>query len=571
MGTNSHLLNILKERDLMGVLKKYVRSDDDVEMKRFLDALSSINLDNVNILRYLLKRNNEGLQISRLAPLPFADIQKYEEVRSFSSLGFDMIRQGRVAFLIFSGGTATRLKEQFPDLKDFYQHRFGIDIGSDPQIPKGMLPISPVGHQTFISFFVEQILRLQYDTGAIINLIIMVSRSTENYIRKYFEENDYFGLLKKSVFFLRQHENPRLDPDGDIIFDGERIITTGDGHGGVYRALVESHLRDELIIRGVDSIVMFNVDNPLARFADPVRIGYHFATDADFMISAVERTDPQEKIGVVAEDKEEGNLRVVEYNLLDEEKRNARDESDNLLFSCGHINVNIVNLSVIDKKFPPIIYKDKKVSVRGRSVPTASLEWLNQNLVGVLDKKRVSILGLPRCQFFLPTKNVRGVDSIETTRDGLVRYFKGILDDSCKFSQSAVLDLSPVFISDENDRYRLRNLVMEEDSELYIRANFDTEKDRLILDKGILIERGARLQIICKQPYGKLEYDYIYNAVRFDPSTASLVTLRYPLRISAGVTVTLQIQERGSLTIQSREINNNTEIVVREGESRILE
>lgn len=571
MEINSHLLNILKERDLMGVLKKYVRSDDDVEMKRFLDALSSINLENVDMLRYLLKRYNERLQIPRLAPLPFASVRKYEDVRSFSSIGFDMIRQGRVAFLIFSGGTATRLKEQFADLKDIYQHRFGIDIGSDPQIPKGVIPILPVGHQTFIGFFVEQILRLQYDTGTIINLIIMVSRSTEDYIRRYFEENNYFGLLKKSVFFLRQHENPRLDPDGDMMFDGERIITTGDGHGGVYRALIESHLRDELIIRGVESIVMFNVDNPLARFADPVRIGYHFATKADFTISAVEKTEPQEKIGIVAEDEEEGNLQVVEYNLLDEEKRDARDDSGSLLFSCGHISVNMVNLSVIDKKFPPIVYKDKKVSVRGRSVLAASLEWLNQDLVRVLSKERVSILGLPRSQFFLPTKNVRGVDSIETTRDGLVRYFKGILDDTCNFSQSAVLDLSPVFISDENDRYRLRNLVMEEGSELYIRANLDTEKDRLVLDKGIMMERGAKLQIICEQPYGRPEYDYIYNAVRFDPSTASLVTLRHPLRISAGVTVTLRIEAGGSLIVQSREINNNTEIVVRKGESRILE
>ncbi len=432
-----------------------------------------------------------------------------------------------------------------------------------------MVPVSPMGYMTFLSLFAEQILRLQYDTGTIVNLIIMVSKSTENYIRRYFEENNYFGLMRMAVFFLRQNENPRLDPDGDIIFDGEKIITTGDGHGGVYRALVESHLRDELIIRGVESVLMFNVDNPLARFSEPSRIGYHFARNADFTISAVEKVEPMEKIGVVALNREEDKYRVIEYNLLNDEMKNARDSNNNLLFSSGHINVNLVNLSVIDKRFPPIVYRDKKIKIREGQIPTSSLEWLNQDLIQVLNRGRVAILGLPREKYFLPTKNVKGVDSIESTMSGMVRYFKDILDDSCKFYNNSVLDISPIFISDERDNHRLRNLVMEEDSKLFIRANFDSDKNSLLLNKGIVLERGATLKIICKEPYGRFEYDYISNTAKCDNSNASLFSIKYPLKIKAGVSVNLQIEEGSTLIVEKKEISENTEITVKKGEIKV--
>ncbi|MCX7957496.1 MAG: UTP--glucose-1-phosphate uridylyltransferase, partial [Deltaproteobacteria bacterium] len=292
---SSHLFDILKNKSLDGVIAKYVNPDDEEEVEKFLKSLSDINLDNVSLLRYLLKKGDTSIDISSLKPVPFSTVQNYADTRHLQRIGTEAIKNGRVAFLIFSGGAATRLKEQYPELRDIYKKKFGIDTGDDPGIPKGLLPISPSGYFTLIHLFAEQLLRLQYEYKTIINLIIMVSSLTENYIRRYFEENNYFGLMRRAVFFLRQQENPRLDTDGDMIFDGEKIITTGDGHGGVYRALVESQLRNELIIRGVETVIMFNVDNPLARFFDPQRIGYHFSSGADFTASVVEKTEPSEK------------------------------------------------------------------------------------------------------------------------------------------------------------------------------------------------------------------------------------------------------------------------------------
>ncbi len=562
MRRDSHLIDILKNKSLDGVINKYVNMNDENEAERFLNSLSGINLDNVNLLRYLLKKGNSSPDLSSLRPVPFSAAASYADLKNYIRTGTDIIKSGKVAFLIFSGGAATRLKEQYPELREICLKKFGIDTGDDSGIPKGLIPVTPSGYFTFIHLFAEQILRLQYEYRTIINLIVMVSSLTEHYIRRYFEENDYFGLMRRAVFFLRQQENPRLDPDGDMIFDGEKIITTGDGHGGVYRALLESHLREELIIRGVEAIVMFNVDNPLARFFDPVRIGYHFSSVSDFTSSVVEKTDPSEKIGVVSEDTSTSSYRVIEYNLLTPQMRNARSERGELLFSCGHINVNIASLSVAEKKFSPIVYRDKKIKVRGREILTSSLEWLNQDIVTVLEKGRVALIGLERSGFFLPTKNVRGTDSVETTIEGLNRYYKTILDDSCKFHRGSVLDLSPSFILDERDNHRLRNLVMEEDSLLFFRGCLDADGGFLLINRGLVLEKGAVLRIICENPFGIFDYDYISNSAKPDIKSASKIHISKPLRIRAGSRISVRIRKGGILIVNSGELSGEMNLTV---------
>ena len=570
MKRESHLIEFLKEKSLMGVVNKYVNVDDEQEFERFIRALSTVNIDNVILFKHLLGQKEKSLDHSNIKPCSFKDVDSYESAREYSRLGLDALKGGRIAFLVFSGGAATRLKEQYPELREIYRKRFDIDIGDDSDIPKGMVPVSPSGYFSFLHLFVEQVLKLQYEYGVIVNLIIMVSRATEAYIRQYFEDNDYFGLMRRAVFFLRQNENPRLDSDGDIIFDGEKIITTGDGHGGVYRALIESHLADELVIRGVESVVMFNVDNPLARFFDLPRIGYHFAKMSDFTISAVEKTNPDEKIGVVAEDATIDRYRVVEYNLLSEEMRRRVDDNGKLMFSCGHINVNFVNLSVIDKKFAPIIYRNKKIKLKGGQILTNSLEWLNQDIVTVMEKRQVRILGLNREDFFLPTKNVKGVDSIETTMDGMSQYYKRILDDSCRFHRNSILDISPSFILDANENHRLRNLTMDENSALFIRANFDIDGDRLMLNRGIHLEKSSTLKIICKNPFGKFDYDYISNAARLDRGNASKVSIQNPIVVKSGSKVILEIEEGGRLLIKSSELGGQVHLIVKSGEYKEL-
>ncbi len=124
MSKTSHLIDLLKEKSLEGVLNKYVSVDDENDMKRFISAISSVDLNNVSILRYLLRTNSGGVKINNFDPVPYHTIDTYKDAKEFSRLGLDMIRQGKVAFLIFSGGAATRLKEQFGELREICLSRF---------------------------------------------------------------------------------------------------------------------------------------------------------------------------------------------------------------------------------------------------------------------------------------------------------------------------------------------------------------------------------------------------------------------------------------------------------------
>lgn len=60
--------------------------------------------------------------------------------------------------------------------------------------------------------------------------------------------------------------------------------------------------------QGVQYVHIYGVDNVLIQMADPAFIGFCIAKAADCAVKVVEKTDPNEPIGVVGE--VDGKLRV---------------------------------------------------------------------------------------------------------------------------------------------------------------------------------------------------------------------------------------------------------------------
>ncbi len=107
---------------------------------------------------------------------------------------------------------------------------------------------------------------------------------------------------------------------------------------------------------------------------------------------------------------------------------------------------------------------------------------------------------------------------------------------------------------------------MEECSRLFLRVSLNASEQDLILDRGLVIEKGASLEIIAENPLGEFDYDYISNTAKLNTRSASRVQLSRPLRIKAGVNARFVIKAGGILIIKSEELTENINITVGPGQ-----
>jgi UDP-N-acetylglucosamine/UDP-N-acetylgalactosamine diphosphorylase len=209
--------------------------------------------------------------------------------------GLALLGDGRVAFLLLAGGQGTRLGHPGP---------------------KGTFVLGPTPDRTLFAILAERVAAAGRRAGRAAPLVVLVSRDTEAATRAAFADPGAWGVAAGDLRFVRQAELPALDFEGRALVAAEgRLATAPDGHGGAVEALRASGTLAWLSERGCDTLVTFQVDNPLGRPTDPVFLGWMRERGAVAGGKAVHKASPGEKVGVFARDVD-GRLRVVEYSEL---------------------------------------------------------------------------------------------------------------------------------------------------------------------------------------------------------------------------------------------------------------
>lgn len=299
------------------------------EKQELCHDLSEMNIPDVLLC---FKRAIDGLNEDqeklddRMKPVPShlygaVSRTKPDLINSYENEGLQQISEGRVGVLLMAGGQGTRL-------------------GS--ALPKGMYDVGLPSHKSLYQIQAERIRKLvqlaHEVTGKHCQILwlIMTSEQTMEPTKKYFCDHNYFGLNKDDVIFFEQGQLPCFTFDGKIILDKPyRIAKSPDGNGGLYRALRDKNILNEIEQRGIKYLHVHSVDNILIRVADPVFIGYCVQKGADCAAKVVEKAFPTEALGVVCN--VDGKYQVVEYSEITLKTAEMRNEDGRLTFCAGNI------------------------------------------------------------------------------------------------------------------------------------------------------------------------------------------------------------------------------------------
>ena len=296
--------------------------------------------------------------------------------------------------------------------------------------PKGTFPIGPVGERSLFELQAQRIRGLERRYGHEVPWLVMTSPSTDAATRHFFADHDHFGLGGDDVLFFSQGEIPSVDFEGRFLLaERGRLATSPDGHGGVVGALARSGTLDALEERGVTTLSYYQVDNPLLPIGDPVLIGFHAQTGAEFTTKVVAKTEPGERVGSIARSR--GRHLVIEYTEIREPHRSARDEAGELVHWAGGISAHVLDVAFLERaaaheaEWLPEHASAKKIPcVDDEGVAVSPSEPNGYKLERfVFDAlphaNRVCIVEALREDEYAPVKNAQGGDSPHTARAAL--------------------------------------------------------------------------------------------------------------------------------------------------------
>lgn len=387
------------------------------------------------------KVSDEYLKPVESLQLPRTEIERELWKKAFFR-GEEVIRAGRVAAFVVAGGQGTRL---------------GFSG------PKGTFVVTPLSHKSLFQVFAEKLLSAQKCYGVVIPWFIMTSEDNHDQTVEFFKLHDQFGL--QEVHLFKQGQIPAVDFAGKFILDEQKLLVMSpDGHGGSFRALVNSGAIKRITEMGIDVISYFQVDNPFVSCIDSTFIGFHVDAGSEMSSKMVKKVDPEEKVGLFC--KENEVLKVVEYSSASEALMNERNSEGDLVFNAGNIAVHLLDRQFAERMgtsfdFPCHRAEKRIQTLKGNvdsldSAPNA-IKFEQLIFDALAFSKNSVVMEVAREEEFSPVKNAEGKDSLQTCiKDQLCQYARWLnrvgVEIPCDEEgvPEFVFEVSPLFADNED-------------------------------------------------------------------------------------------------------------------------
>ena len=368
----------------------------DTQKQEIIDQVLKIDFDKISELYENTKKVKE-IDQKQITPINYIDKEKIDakEKEELQKIGEQLIKNDQYAVVTMAGGQGTRLG--FCGPKGTYK----LDIGK-----KGKYIFEILADNLKKSKKLYNILPYWY---------IMTSSENNKQTIEFFEEHNYFEYDKEKVKFFKQANIPMLTKDGKLVLENNKIKTASDGNGGVYLALKNEKMIDDMKNKNIKLSYLCGVDNIMVNAIDPIFIGLTLKQNMQIASKSVHKAYPEEKVGVFC--KRNGKPSIVEYIELSEKMRNERNKNGELVYGEANTLSHLLSVEAIEKvsnqnlKYHLAIKNDL---YKFEKFYFDAFQYLEDMLV----------MRVKREEEFAPIKNKEGVDSPETAKEIYEKYYK---------------------------------------------------------------------------------------------------------------------------------------------------
>ena len=202
-----------------------------------------------------------------------------------------------------------------------------------------------------------------------------------------------------------------------------------NGHGGSFKALLDSGALKIMEDEGIEYLSYFQVDNPLVYCLDPTFIGMHEWEKAEMSSKAVKKNSPDEKVGTFVNLSEK--LQVLEYSDIPPELVQQKDRDGKMVYHLGNIAIHLINRNFVRRvtnatqtqtdrlPYHGALKKVIHIDIAGNKVsPEAPNAIKAETFVfdAIPLAENASVFEIDRFEEFAPIKNASGNDSLETSQ-----------------------------------------------------------------------------------------------------------------------------------------------------------
>lgn len=326
--------DILKEYNQEHLLCFYDELDKS-EQELLVNQICRIDFKQIFDL-YEASKKDEVIPCNLIEPLPYFDksLLSNDDLKYYTSVGEEYIKNGEFAVVTMAGGQGTRLGYKGP------KGTFELDI-----IPK----------KSLFEILCDNLKKANEKYNITIPWYVMTSIYNDEDTKKFFKEKNFFGYPQNSIKFFKQSQLPLINTDENLILEETyKIKEASNGNGDVFEALKNSGMIENMKENNIKWVFFSGVDNVILDIVDPILLGLTVCNNCEISSKTLYKKDENAADWIFA--RRNGKPAIINCSHLTPDMKVAKDSNGHDLYREMNMLAHIFSVSAIEfvanKKLP---------------------------------------------------------------------------------------------------------------------------------------------------------------------------------------------------------------------------